>query len=226
MRPVAWHEDEDKFFRELDRGEVYQTKVALFIERYRPEHYYLPDDVRHTAEFEGFHPYEVWINPPDKRKDLQDAARFKSDCDIWCEGMLIEVKSRREVFTWDPRSWLDNYDSVFINTVESHSAKSPKPDAMINISQRTGAMFWLYIPRYHSEWEEVEKDDGVRGIRTKFWTLAVENEEGELRWWPMVPDFFKVLRRFREREAWRRKPCPPKFVPLQQHIDRLTGRSS
>lgn len=104
------------------------------------------------------------------RDSVNDRHKFANEKDITFETMsgVIEVKSRRLAFGNKQNDYPK--ESAFVDTASGWTKKSPKPLAVVLISQITGKM--LVIPTSTSDkWGTFTSVDKVRNIKETWLTI-------------------------------------------------------
>jgi hypothetical protein len=104
------------------------------------------------------------------RDSVNDRYKFANEKDITFETMdgVIEVKSRRLSFGAEPNDYPK--ESAFVDTASGWKRKSPKPLAVVLVSQNTGKM--LVIPTSTSDkWQTFTSIDKVRNIKETWLTI-------------------------------------------------------
>jgi len=102
--------------------------------------------------------------------DEADRERFINEQDIvlLAQPGVIEVKSRRLKFSAAPKSY--PYATAFVDTVTGWEKKSPKPLAVVLVSQQTSDM--LVVPvSTHGSWSVTTSFDRVRKINERWYTV-------------------------------------------------------
>jgi hypothetical protein len=113
---------------------------------------------------------DCYATPLEFATSIEDRARFENEQDVIFTSQTgcIEVKSRRLKFTNDPTSY--PYLTAFVDTVQGWDKKSPKPLAVVLVSQITSAK--LVIPvSTQSQWGRVNAYDRVRHFRENWYTV-------------------------------------------------------
>lgn len=125
---------------------------------------------------------------------VEDRQRFINEQDVILEvvGGCVEVKSRRLSFTDQPESF--PYPTAFVDTCTGWDLKTPKPRAIVIVSQITGDA--LVIPgSTQSEWTVSASFDRVRRIHERWYCV----ERASLRPFKELADWLlqrqEVLRR-------------------------------
>lgn len=142
---------------------------------------------RYVASFLSLQGLHVDVKPQHIRNHVSQRHRYKNTVDLSCEGALIEVKSRHLVFH-TPSDF--PHPTIFVDTVSGWDAKYPKPDALLCVSQQTGAMICLGTSKTSSQWGVSVKRDHTRGIEDSFY-------EAPRDLWKPIESLVQVLHRIR-----------------------------
>jgi len=149
MTSTPWIENDRLFFDEAKGGQRWQEYVARFLGRCG---------------------LDATSAPLMLRKDIDDAWKFRDTHDIWCEGLPIEVKSRKVRFT-TPDDF--PYPTIFVDTVKKWEGREWKPFAYICISTMTGRM--ICLPGYQSDgWNQERRRDATRDYDDWFYSAPRE----------------------------------------------------
>ncbi len=141
---VAWIKNEDLFVKEVTEGYGWQ-QVAC--DRLRSE---------------GI---EVEINELSIRASIEDIPKYKDEIDLRANGRILEVKSRRLVFT-SPEDF--PYECAFVDTVRGFEAKKEKPTLELMVSRSTETILGLNTAS-KPLWYKSKKYDNIRGITEYFY---------------------------------------------------------
>lgn len=149
-RPIKdWLDDWQEMLRARKYGAVGEAKVGEMLAA------------------QGF---DVQVTPPnyeeiynrDGEEVLRATERHRDVPDMLCNGLVIEVKRRSEVFTGP-----DDYpfSTVYIDTVRAYKRKANKPFMHMNISEQTDAV--IALPSGFGEyWREWHSFNPARRLRT------------------------------------------------------------
>lgn len=104
--------------------------------------------------------------------DMRVLANRVDECDLDCEGRLVEVKSLSAIFT-GVEDW--PFREVFIDTVSTWERKRRERLAIVNISRATAGVAVLFIPPTRPHWYVTRRHDRVRQIDDDFYAVAREH---------------------------------------------------
>ena len=146
---IDWEHNDELFFNELTTGHRWAEYVA--------------EKLRHRK-------IPCHVKPVDFRKSLDDRDRFENEQDVILESVrgCLEVKSRRLRFGSEPVTY--PYSTAFVDTVSGWNKKSPRPLAVVLVSQLTKNM--LVVPvSTQDRWTTSRSLDRVRNIQETWYTV-------------------------------------------------------
>src|SRR5215831_1027784 len=108
---------------------------------------------------------DVYVTPKQIAKTVFEAPEYKQQQDILVEGLLVEVKGRREAF--------DSVESFpfgdpYTERVNRWNEKNEKPICYVLISKPTGFMMWLDTERSFPSWYVIE--DAYHSVHDAYYT--------------------------------------------------------
>ena len=146
---TKWEDNDKLFHEELTTGHQWATYVAGLLQDRQ---------------------IRCHVNPIQFRDTYEDRQRFQNEQDILLDAMpgAIEVKSRRLTFGSRPESY--PFDTALVDTQTGWNRKSPKPLAVVLVSQTTREP--LVVPVSTSKmWGRKSTYDKVRQINDTWLTI-------------------------------------------------------
>jgi hypothetical protein len=142
-----------------------------YVQAFKEGHYY-NEIVAGYLRSHGINCVAPELKIAQNSQEVKEMTLSEKDVVISASGSVIEVKSNRREFFWEPSAF--PYKSIIVDTVSSYESKEVKPIAYVFVSRTNGAMVTIGSSTF-KKWKKVSLYDKYQEITDDFY-LADKSE--------------------------------------------------